>query len=406
MDVAQHTHAPTRFGSDFRRLLASSWVTNAGDGISLAAGPLLVASQSRAPFLVASAALLHRLPWLIFGLYAGAVADRVDRRKLVAGADIARALVLVALSASVLSGRVDIAVVLVTMFVLGVAEVFGDTTSATLPPMLVDREHLGEANARLQASVLVGNQLLGPPLGAGLFALGMAVPFVAQGICAALGALLLLRLSVRRPPERAVAVARPRTEILQGLRWLARHSAVRTLVLVILTFNITWGAAWSVLVLWAQDRLHAGEFEYGLLISATALGGLLATFGFSWLNRRASYELLMKVCLSCEVAMHGILALTTAYWLAVVVMFGFGAYAFVWATISQTIRQRAVPEEFQGRVSSVYMVGIFGGLVLGQAIGGVIADHFGIVAPFWFAFAGSGLTLALVWRQLAHVARE
>lgn len=406
MDVAQHTRAPTRFGSDFRRLLASSWVTNAGDGISLAAGPLLVASQSRAPFLVASAALLHRLPWLIFGLYAGAVADRVDRRKLVAGADIARALVLVALSASVLSGRVDIAVVLVTMFVLGVAEVFGDTTSATLPPMLVDREHLGEANARLQASVLVGNQLLGPPLGAGLFALGMAVPFVTQGVCAAFGALLLLRLSVRRPPERVVAVARPRTEILEGLRWLARHSAVRTLVLVILTFNITWGAAWSVLVLWAQDRLRAGEFEYGLLISATALGGLLATFGFSWLNRRASYELLMKVCLSCEVAMHGILALTTAYWLAVVVMFGFGAYAFVWATISQTIRQRAVPEEFQGRVSSVYMVGIFGGLVLGQAVGGVIADHFGIVAPFWFAFAGSGLTLALVWRQLAHVARE
>ena len=398
--------APTRFGPDFRRLLASSWVTNAGDGISLAAGPLLVASQTRSPLLVASAALLNRLPWLIFGLYAGAVADRVDRRRLVAMADLARAVVLAVLCCFILVGRVDIAVVLAAMVLLGVAEVFGDTTAGTLPPMLVEREHLGEANASLQASVLVGNQLLGPPLGAALFAAGMAVPFVTQGVCAALGALLLLRLSVRRPPERSAAVARPRTEILEGLRWLAGHSAVRTLVVVILTFNVTWGAAWSVLVLWAQERLHAGEFEYGLLITATAAGGLVATFGFRWLSRRASYELLMKTCLTCEVLMHGILALTTAYWLAFVVMFGFGLYAFVWATISQTIRQRAVPEQFQGRVSSVYMVGIFGGLVLGQAIGGVIADHFGLVAPFWFAFAGSGLTLALVWPQLAHVARE
>jgi len=64
-------------------------------------------------------------------------------------------------------------------------------------------------------------------------------------------------------------VARPRTEILEGLRWLAGHSAVRTLVVVILTFNVTWGAAWSVLVLWAQERLHAGEFEYGLLKADT-----------------------------------------------------------------------------------------------------------------------------------------
>jgi len=398
--------APARFGSDFRRLLASSWVTNAGDGISLAAGPLLVASQTRQPFLVASAALLHRLPWLILGLYAGAIADRVDRRRLVAIADFARAIVLAVLCAFIVAGRIDIAVVLLAMFILGVAEVFGDTTAATLPPMIVPREHLGDANARMQASVLVGNQLLGPPLGAALFTAGMVVPFVTQGVCAVLGALLLLRLSVRRPPKRTVAVAKPRTEIVEGLRWLAGHSGVRTLVIVILTFNVTWGASWSVLVLWAQERLHAGEFEYGLLITATAAGGLIATFGFGWLSRRASYELLMKTCLTCEVVMHAILALTTAYWLALLIMFGFGLYAFVWGTISQTIRQRAVPEEFQGRVGSVYMVGIFGGLVLGQAIGGAIANHFGVVAPFWFAFAGSGLTLALVWPQLAHVARE
>jgi predicted MFS family arabinose efflux permease len=76
----------------------------------------------------------------------------------------------------------------------------------------------------------------------------------------------------------------------------------------------------------------------------------------------------------------------------------------VWVTISQSVRQRAVPAEFQGRVASVYMVGVFAGIVGGQALGGVIADRFGLAAPFWFAFFGAGLTLALIWRQLGHIA--
>lgn len=82
----------------------------------------------------------------------------------------------------------------------------------------------------------------------------------------------------------------------------------------------------------------------------------------------------------------------------------FGAYAFVWGTVSNTIRQRAVPTEFQGRVGSVYMVCVFGGSVVGQALGGVLAEAWGITAPFWFAFVGAGVTLALVWRQLGHIA--
>src|SRR5690606_18072065 len=75
--------SPPRLGTDFRWLLASSWTSNIGDGIGLAAGPLLIASATDDPLLVASAALLQRLPWLLFGLYAGVLADRLDRRVLV-----------------------------------------------------------------------------------------------------------------------------------------------------------------------------------------------------------------------------------------------------------------------------------------------------------------------------------
>jgi MFS family permease len=124
--------APARLGRDFRWLLASSWVSNLGDGIMLAAGPLLVASQTHSPILVALAALLQRLPWLLFGLYAGALADRLDRRVVVIVADLLRTVVLLVLISAIVSDQVNIAWVLVAMFLLGVAEVFADTTSSTL----------------------------------------------------------------------------------------------------------------------------------------------------------------------------------------------------------------------------------------------------------------------------------
>jgi MFS family permease len=102
--------------------------------------------------------------------------------------------------------------------------------------------------------------------------------------------------------------------------------------------------------------------------------------------------------------MHLAFALTTHAAVAFVIMFGFGAYAFVWGTISTTVRQRLVPLPLQGRIASVNMVGIFAGLVIGQFLGGVIAQAWGLTAPWWFAFAGSAVTLLVMWRSISHIA--
>ena len=137
------TLAPARLGPGFRWLLASSWLTNIGDGIAIAAGPLLVASQTHDPFLVSLAALLQWLPPLVFGLYAGALADRLDRRLIVVTVDLLRACRAGAAGRlPIVTGTVSIAVVLVALFLLGTAEVFADNTSSTLLPMLVHRDDL------------------------------------------------------------------------------------------------------------------------------------------------------------------------------------------------------------------------------------------------------------------------
>ena len=112
----------------------------------------------------------------------------------------------------------------------------------------------------------------------------------------------------------------------------------------------------------------------------------------------------MRVGLIIETCTHLALALTTTAWLAMAIFTVFGAHAFVWGTTSITIRQRAVPIALQGRANSVNLVGVFGGLVVGSGVGGALAQHFGVTAPFWFAFVGSALFVVLIWRQLRHVA--
>lgn len=118
---------PERLGRSFRWLVASSWTTNIGDGLMMAAGPLLVASQTHNPALVAAAAIARQLPWLLFGLVAGALADRLDRRVVVMAMDGTRVVVLAGLCAVIYTGYVNIWLVLAAMFLVGVAEVFADT---------------------------------------------------------------------------------------------------------------------------------------------------------------------------------------------------------------------------------------------------------------------------------------
>jgi predicted MFS family arabinose efflux permease len=251
--------------------------------------------------------------------------------------------------------------------------------------------------------LVVWNQLVGPPVGAALFAAGRALPFVSESVCVLAGVLLIWR--VRLPGHGARGrSARVRDEIREGWSWLWAHAAVRTLAITIFTFNVTFGAAWSVLVLYARDRLGLGAVGFGLISTAMAVGGLLGAASYGWLERHVRLGVIMRGGLIIETLTHLALALTRWAWFALIVFVIFGAHAFIWGTTSTSVRQRAVPAQFQGRVGSVYLTGVVGGIVIGSALGGLVASAWGVTAPFWFAFAGSALILALIWRSLLNIA--
>ena len=395
--------SPARLGSSYRRLLASSWITNLGDGIGLAAGPLLVASQTRDPLLVALASLLQRLPWLLFGLHAGVIADRHDRRLIVALGNIARAGVLGVVVGMVAFDAVNVTVVLVAMFLLGAAEVFVDTTANTLLPMIVAPDDLGVANARIMGGQIVVDRLVGPPIGAFLFAAGIAWPLAAQVVLFVAGALVLVRIPFPIPDRRAGGQA-ARHEIADGLKWLWSHGPVRTLTLTVVSFNVTFGATMAVMVLYVKEQLGLGDIGFGVFTTMSALGGLVGSWGYGWLQRRVSLANIMRGGLIIETGTHLTLALTSTAVVAASVLFVFGIHEAAWGTTAVTIRQRAVPTELQGRVSAAYMLGVFGGLVAGAAIGGLIARARGVTDVFWFAFVGSVIILMLIWRSLQQIA--
>jgi predicted MFS family arabinose efflux permease len=396
---------PARLGRSFRWLLASSFVNNAGDGVALAAGPLLVASLTRDPFLVSLALFMDYLPMLLFALIGGVAADRFDRLTMVVLANLGRAAMLGVLVATIVSGAVSIAIVLAALFVLGVSETFADSASSTLIPSLVARGDLGIANARMQGAFLLANQLLLPPVGAFLFIVGPSIPFAVDAVCFVLGAVLVRRVVLNVGEERAARAAGSsvRSQLAEGVRWLLGHAAMRTLALTIFAFNITFGAAWSVLVLYAGERLGMSAVGFGLLTTAMAAGGVIGTVSYGALERRFSLADIMRVGLLIETLTHLSLALTTSSAFALAVFVVFGAHAFIWGTTSTVVRQRAVPDAVLGRVGGVYRLAIVGGMVIGTPLGGLLASAFGITAPFWFGFLGSAVLVTLLWREFAHI---
>lgn len=433
--------APARLGRPFRWLFASSAVMNLGDGVMVAAGPLLVASLTSDPFLVSLAYFVEFVPSLLFGAYAGVVADRVDRRRMVIVVNLVRAAILAVLAVTILTGTVSIALVLLALLALATAETFGDLAASSLLPRLVPRAGLGLANARLTGTYLLPNQLLGPPIGAFLFAAGAAIPFVGDAICYLFGAILISRIAAsigarpergRRPSQAAGAEAEGADdaeggddraapepgapapdgvrgvwhELVEGFRWLLAHPAMRTLALTVVAFNVTFGAAWSVLVLYAREQLQMDALGYGLITTASAIGGIIGTVGYGWLERRISLADMMRIGLLIETGTHLTLALTNSPIVALLTFVVFGAHAFVWVTTSNTIRQRAVPDALMGRVSGIYRVGVNLGIVMGAPIGGILASQLGITAPFWFGFAGSAVLVAVLWRQFRYIAHD
>lgn len=389
-------------GRDFTLLWWASALTNLGDGALLAAGPLLVASVSPSPLAVAGAAAVQTAPHLLFSPVAGALVDRLPRRSVLVAADLARGAVLALLALAVLTGGAHLWPVYAALFALGTGETLADTAYGALVPSVVPQESLGRANARLALTFSFNNQLLGPPLGAGLFAVLWALPFGFDALAYGVAGLVLLRLSVR---PRAVEPERGNggglwADTLQGLGFVRGVPVLRTLTGCILVMNLTGVGAFSLWVLYAREHLGLSETGFGLFIAAGAVGGVVGSRVYGFWEPRVGRAFLLRWGLVLEAATYPVLILVTSPWAAGAVMVLFGVHAVVWGTAAVTVRQAATPGDLLGRVAGVYRWADPGGAALGAVLGGALARALGLAAPFWLAAAAVGVLAVVAWRPL------
>lgn len=384
-------------GPEYRKLWAAGAISNLGDGVTLTAGPLLAATLTRDPVLVAGVAFAQRVPWLLFPLISGALVDRLDRRRVMGYVDAARTALIGALGVAVLLGWASLPLMYAVFFLMGTLETLFDNASQAIIPAVVARDRLERANSRLYAAEIVSNQLAGPPLGGFLFGVAVAVPFLLDAGTFAAAAALILALRGKFRPERPEGA--PQTtlvaEIGEGLRWLWNHRLIRTLAIMLGVFNMTFAATDAIFVLFAQDVLGLGSFGFGLLVTSGAVGGLIGSLMadriVAWLGsgRALQASVLVSALVLTVVALSESAFVVWAVFLLV------GITVVVWNVITVSFRQAVVPEDIFGRVNSVYRLLGWGGISVGALLGGVLARSFGLTAPFWFAAAVLAIMLLL-----------
>ena len=386
-----------RTDNGFTRLWLATGASNVGDGVTIAALPLLAASLTHDPRLIALVPAAARLPWLLVSLPAGVLVDRRDRRRLMLAANALRTVLLAALAVLVAGDRLTIGRLLPLVFVVGVAETVFDSAASSLLPGLVPAIELERANARLYGTEVVANSFLGPPLGALLFGLAPAVPAALDAATFAVALLLIASIrgsfdprqldrtastTLRSGPRRSahlrsgnlradptvgedlqLAESRPREHVTEldrsgppgesgsipgdlreGLGWLLRHRRLRLLMIAMTLYNLVEAAVFAVLVLLVTYVLGVSDRGFGFIFVGGAVGGLLGTLVSSRIIRRIGSTATMAGSMAVAALTYiGIGRATNA--VVVGVLLGIGW--FVGTIVSVLVvseRQRSTPD--------------------------------------------------------------
>jgi MFS family permease len=388
---------PGRLGLPFWRLWSSTTLSNLADGLVKIALPLVAATMTDSPALVAGVTLAVTLPWLLLALPVGALADRVDRRVAMVVANLARAAAVAALAAAVALGPgssvTAIWVLYLVAVLLGSAETVHDTCAQSILPQLVARDRLARANGRLIAAELTANEFVGPPVGGLLVAAGTVAAFATPAAlwAVAVGALLLLRGSFAVQRQAPTTL---RADVAEGLRYLWRHRLLRTLATMTGLFNLATNATFAVFVLYAvgpDSAMRLSEAGYGLLFATIAAGSLVGALLADPIIGRLGRARSLVLGIVGGVVVVGPAALTTN-WLVIAVAFLLGGVGnSLWNVVAVSLRQRITPDRILGRINSSYRLVAWGSRPLGAAAGGLLGELLGLRAVFAIA---AGLILA------------
>jgi len=380
--------------TNFWRLWGASAVSNLADGIFFIVLPLLAVRLTESPLLISGLALVSRLPWLVFVLIAGALADRMDRRRTMRNVQLFRVVAVGVLVVLSLVDGLSLPVLYVAALALGVAETFFDTAAQSILPSIVGKEQLPSANGRLYAVELVANQFVGPPLGGLLIVVSLPLALGSSVIGYAIAAVGLSIIVGNFKPVRTGPPTRLTADIGEGLRYLWDRPVLRTLAMMVGIMNLASAATQAIFVLFALGPMGLSEPEFGVLITTFAIGSLVGSFTAAALERRFGRVPLLFACVIVTAVGFAVPAFTTNVFIIGGSFAITGLVIVVWNVITVSLRQRIVPDHLLGRLNSAYRLLAWGTQPIGALAGGLIGQFIGLQAVFVMAGV-LGLTLLL-----------
>jgi MFS family permease len=423
-EVAADAGAETRkpkvpLGGNYWRLWSSSVISNLGDGVTMIAMPWLSSAVTRNPLLVAMVGVASRIPWLVFSLPAGVITDRVDRRKLMIGAQVARAVLMFTAAFVVLvysdslpapgdvqdgivsNNMVVYAMIIVVSLLVGFAEVLYDNSAQTILPAIVEPEGLERANGNLWGAEMVMNSFIGPPLGSVLIGIAFALPFAFDaGTFAVAAALIFLISGSFASRQKSAAQSTGKVdwwgEIKEGVHWLWQHPLLRPMAIILGLLNGLGMVTFATFVLFAQEVLGIDAFVFAILAMAGAIGGVIGSVLSPRVSKMLGSGTSLYLTLILSIVTNLVIGFSS-HWSIVFLMFAvFSFSAVLWNVITVSLRQTIIPDELLGRVNSVYRFFAWGMMPIGLALGGVIVSvmeaagasrDVALRTPWWVAAA-------------------
>ncbi len=399
--MAMGTRPP--LGAGFRALYLGSLVSNAGDGIRLAALPLLAASLTSSPLLISAVTAAQYLPWVAFAPVGGALVDRWERRRTIMATQAWRGVVVAGLAILVATSRAEIWQVCVVAFALTLGEILVDPSTVALVPTLVDDADLDRANGRIASVEIITNDFAGGPVGAALFSFAPWLPFVIDG-----GSYLGSLVPFRKLPRAAsvpAALDRQRsvwTEAAEGFRWLRRHRILGPLTVSQVVYYFGLAANLSLLVVLVTDELRGSDASYGLVLAVGAGGAVLGTVIGGPLAARLGTRVSLSGAVAVQAVTLGAAAVAQSIPALAAILFVNGIPAGAQRPIARSLQQRLTPNGLLGRVNVTARIFTRGIIVIGALVAGAVASRSGVRSSFVLAGLVQLVAAAMMWTALGR----
>ena len=405
---------------NFNLLLTASTFSNLADGIAGFAYPWLFSLLTRDPLLISIVSVLVNLPRLIFVLYAGVIADKFNRQKILIYTRLGQVfltsifIILIYINLDNIPKVVQfdepqfdskfliISAAYLLAFMFGLLEVTRDNAAQAFLPQIVSKDNLPKANGRLFGIEIVTNSFLGTPIGGFLIGFSLITPFMFDTLLMLVSVFFITGIKGKFERPEGISKEQNTSEMIkEGVEWLKNNTLLKRLAIYTGIANFFGSMQFPIMILFAQELIGLNAIQYSFLAYGAAIGGLVGSQVANKVNARLEESKTLLI----SVALFGIgmfAPYVTSNPFIVAGSFGLSSFGSVlWNVQAVSIRQALIPDNLLGRVNSVYRLLALGlnpiGAIFGGAIVKILDNSFSREFALRFPFLLGGIFMLILF---------